>query len=649
MKKTYLFTVLLLVFHGVASAQPTQQFRFLSYMQNLFVTPGEQLVLTTKAGEVAFSNAVHDSWHMSSPRPNSMAGTTLENAIFFNKDTGLVSGFISDSGKYNIIYHTTDAGATWKKTNMKLDGWADAACGLDSGEAWMSIGGKGIVYTADYGFTWTPLGSPDNKQRFTSLFFNIRKEGIAGSVWNALTYTTDNGLHWKKLPTPLDQQQYNKTDATARPEINTVAIYRNHLLIAQEDMVFYSRKDTIQWIAVPDYKYFATDAANSALYLIKNNNQVVLADEQLKPLFTYPVDIAITSSFCRNSSLFIKTEHDIFQYKADHSLVQHQLRTKTTLQEEMITLGYNGTYAYAAAGNVIYTKFPGDNEWKKAFSLPFPVQTADQLRYQDETFICRRSDDSVFYYYVPTRSVKTAFAPDLLNNFGRSGINTIIYSTGSYGCFHSFSDELIYKQQGNKLLLTDLTAKGNTHKPAIKKENTKLDTATVQVFTRQLPGRIQRLAAIDDLNFSEDDYRQCKADIIQFREHLSGKQKKPSPFSFARNNLDLNKLISLVDSVRQISPTTLSQLLCRPSPGWSTTTNWRKVTIIDKEGHTMHIENRYRHPNAYYIPWTITLDNISYRSIDAGITGFIRLTCPSLLKETNKMPVLYELVKGLYK
>ncbi|MGO8056297.1 hypothetical protein, partial [Rhizobium leguminosarum] len=71
--------------------------------------------MTTRIGEVGWAGSIKGEWlRRDVTTDNNMLGTTLDQPNFFNKDTGFVSGFInSKSGKYDIIYHTTNGGVKW--------------------------------------------------------------------------------------------------------------------------------------------------------------------------------------------------------------------------------------------------------------------------------------------------------------------------------------------------------------------------------------------------------------------------------------------------------------------------------------------------------------------------------------------------------
>jgi hypothetical protein len=288
-----LFLIGQLLIAVTALGQITGPLKFYSWGISLGVGRDGSLALATTLGEVGLAGSITGDWRRRDiyDADRIIIGFSIETPCFFNKDTGFVSGSnYSKKQRKGVIFHTTDGAKKWKIVEIGQDGQADDAVYNDNGEAWLGVAGSGIAYSTDYGLTWKKYKIPDAKQRFAHIFFNTNKQGIIGSLWNRIAYTTDNCNSWKYLPTPLDQKKYNKTDKEARPKINRIAIFNNYFLAAQEDMVFYSKRDSINWIWLPEYSDFYTDAINSALFFKTNKDNYVRADENFKPVHTLEVD-----------------------------------------------------------------------------------------------------------------------------------------------------------------------------------------------------------------------------------------------------------------------------------------------------------------------------------------------------------------------
>ncbi|MFT3677762.1 MAG: hypothetical protein QM781_17855 [Chitinophagaceae bacterium] len=153
------------------------------------------------------------------------------------------------------------------------------------------------------------------------------------------------------------------------------------------------------------------------------------------------------------------------------------------------------------------------------------------------------------------------------------------------------------------------------------------------------------------MGFTLQDYAQCREDIRAFQSSLqqSGKKKMETAFSFPRNNLDFDRLLALVDSVKTIEPALLWTLLIKINNGlWSTTTNWKKLELVNDKNEKFTLTSEYFIPNAFYSPWTITLNGITVTSPGIPIIRFIEKTYPAFPGKLDKVPVLHYLVKELY-
>lgn len=643
--KRLIIVLLILVSISCQVASQTIPLHFQSYSQRLYVTPDEQFVICSKSGEVAMADSLNGLWHFSQITPS--FSSIVENASFFNRDTGFVSGFIYNDGNYNIIYHTKNGGKSWSKVDFSTTGWADCAWNLPNGEAWMTIGGEGVVYSKDYGFTWKTLPVYDVKQRYQTIFFNQQHEGIIGSVWNTIAYTNDNCYNWKKIPSPLDQQAYNKTDKGSRPEIDKVCIYKDLLLVSEEGMIFYTKKDTIRWKYLPDYISFSTDAANNALYLINSSNQVVKTDERLQPLLTISIMERLQDIFTRNGRLFLLTSGSIFKLDANGEFKKSPLQMIGTKDVQPVQI-YNtdSDKIYGAKGNMIFIHAKED--WKYAFTLPFPVTGSGNFSINKNTLVYTTAD-SLYYYDLAKHRTTVTTTKDLLNEFLQHQVTSVIFSAGSQGCFHSYTDYLVYTLEDDLFVQSDNSSWGGKHTTTLRADKEELSREKVAQFAKEVCQKYFRQPVIMDMGFSNADYLKCKDDIKKYQQDDNKYNKGTSNFYFARNNLDFDKLIATVDSVKSIDSVTLNNVLLHMNHILSTTTNWISVLLKNEDGKTLEITCNYYEANAFYIPWIIKINGGVEVSTSPVITEFFQYGCPSLLKERDKVPVLHELVKGLYK
>jgi hypothetical protein len=659
MRTPVLSLIIALIFQsGISSAQTPEKalLQFESGAFNLMATKNGQLAIATKMGEVAFADSTNGFWRKTSVHGNvggSFAGTTLDNTCFFNSDTAFVPGFISsETGKYNIIYHTVNGGETWKPIEFGLDGWVDDATFLDNGEAWLSVGGAGIAYSKDYGFTWTSFSIPNKKERFTKIYFNKKRQGIIGSLWNVLAYTGDNCKNWINIPTPLSQDKYRKTNISGRPAIDRVAIFNDYLLVSQENLVFYSRRDTINWIFMPNYIDFYTDAENSALFFKTRKRDFIKCDSSLKPLSLFDNGGGAYSAVCRNGSLYFLGQNIISQITADNQLVETPLYTNKIADMEPVIFAYTNDGIYGSIGNIVYNQKEYKGKWDYAFTLPFSTYSGSLSMKDSATVLFSRLDDSLFYYSIPDAKVEKKHIKEIMESFCGNRIQKIIFSKGSQGCFHSYKDELVYEYINNAFQLTHDRASGSKHSRVLKDNAETIDPEIVEEFVKKLPVIYHKNASIDDLGFTEKDYTTCRKNIQKYIEIFESKGKKDkieTPFNFNENNLDFARLLALVDSIKTLDQKTLNYCLLSWSDLWSTTSQWAMVALVNERDEKLVIKNSYYMANPFYFPWKIELNGSVTNNNAIDINRFIAEVYPNFLDSSDKVKVLQQFVKLLYK
>jgi hypothetical protein len=643
----------------VAQTAEKALLKFESYAFSMGVNNHEQILVGTWMGEVAFPDSIKGFWRKASVTPGDgtiVNSPLIDNVCYFNTDTAFVSGFINNKGKYNIIYQTVNGGKSWKPIDFGMDGWVDDAAYLDNGEAWLSVSGKGIAYTKDYGFTWSALPSANIKERFAKIYYNNKREGIIGSLRNIMAYTPDNCNTWITIPTPLSQDKYKKTNPQGRPEINRVAIYKNYLLVSQEKLVFYSKKDTVNWVFMPGYTDFYTDPENKALFFKTSSGGFIKSDDHFQPVSTFKNIGNAFSAVCRHGSLFVLDYKKVSQINASNKLIEFPLYTNRIADEEPTVFSYTMNGNLGSIGNKIYKQKEYPGKWNYAFTLPFAVDSGSLSMKDSGTVLFSRNDDSLFYYSIADAKVERSTKDEVMKSFCAKGIQTIVFSKGSQGCFHHSSDEMVYELEGESFVLSKKTNPQAGQTIYLKDNADEIDKQAVQEFVMKIPVFYQRLATINDLGFTQKEYDACKRNILAYKTFLESRRNKEKArakeregaFTFPVNNLDFNKLISLVDSVKTVEQTVLTSYLIS-SELWSTTSFWAKIVLINADDEQLEIKNTYYEPTAFYFPWVISVKGTTSTTTSIEINRFLNSVFPRFLDCDNRVNVIQGIVKELYR
>lgn len=635
---------------AISQSEKLLPLNFNSYALHLAVAADGGMALTSRAGETGLYNPLSGNWYKASLNgQKAFSGPTVDQANFFNKDTGFISGFINGKdGKYNLIYHTTDGGHNWKHLNFGQDGWVDDAVNLNNGEAWMSVSGSGIAYSRDYGLHWEKFDFPEKKQRFTKVYFNTAHYGIIGSLWNYLATTDDNCRHWKQLPTPLDQKKYRKTNPDERPAFNNVAIWGDYFLVQQEEMVFFSRRDSISWKWLKQYEEFYTDPGNSALYFRKGNT-ITKAGAALEPLFTHTLNGTAFAYTCRNNKLYWVGSTDIGQLMPDNTVAVVPFTTTDGRMPQPVTIGYNTKGIIGADGNSIYFKKDFEGDWQPDITLPLPFTPEKVMLTANEKFIACNAD-TLYYIDKKGHLLSKITLPVLLASFTTPGITQITFSDGSNGCFHSYRNSIVYEEESGDYYGKEDGSTGSENKSGLKGYPEVIDGMKVSTLLKHLPALFHKdgLASVDELGFTEKDYAQCRSDIKEFEKAVGSGVKKKTAFSMSQNNIDFDRLLALVDSIKALDNKRLNQYLSSLAEMWSTTTFTKSIELKNNEGKILSINSRYYEPNAFYTPWSITIDGFTVSTTHMAVYRFIRDSYPAFFEEKNKVSVLHILLRKMY-
>lgn len=621
---------------------------------NLGVGKDGCVALTTSLGEVGLADPTTGDWRRVDFRkglPDIFRSAALTTPCFFNKDTGFVSGYItSHQGSREVIYRTTDGGNKWQAVKYGQDGGVDAAFNNDDGEAWLSVRGSGITYTADYGLTWKKFKFPEKGEQYNCIFFNTTRQGITGSFENTIAYTSDNCKTWKKLPSPLDQGKYNKTDRTAPPQFTRVAIFKDYFLAVQENLVFYSKRDAVNWVWLPDYTDFFTDADNTALFLKMKDRDYVRVNDNFKPVYSLDVDWANYDAKCKNGSLFVVCREAMVQLTPENTVVSTLYKGKTAFNKEPAPIGYRKNNSEVGVlDNRIFERSRYNEPWKYLFTFPIPLDSNRNVSVRDTSLLYYHGEDSLFYFNFAGNLLKKVSKRAMVNSFGKSGIKQIVFRREATGHEYYVSAKLHYSNLGNEFALA--RALSDTIKMPVNNE--RIDVKEVNGFIDQLPAIFNstHMASIEELGFSENDYEQCRKDILEFQASLSKKDHKETSFIFNRNNLDFKRLLSLVDSIKYMDTSMVAGCLMYHNHYFfdNTMTYAKKIELLNNNNEVLSIVGYDNKPDGFYLRWSITLNGYTIHPVDLNINSFIKKIYPSFLDGPNKVGVLYTFVKMLYR
>lgn len=586
------------------------------WVTELGVSPSEEIWIATKAGDVYSTKHIGDTWGIGpfgSLNELTGIGETFERINFFSEDTLMISGFIQEDGKQNFVYWSGNHGRNWQKIIFGESSWIDAAYINDNGKAWMSGSSQLIYYTSDKGKTWQSFGKvePTGNLRFVTVHFAKDEiTGLFGSTWNVIYKTTDNCKTWQKIPTPLTQKKYKRINNNERPEIHKIRIFGDHYIVNQQGRVFITRSDVIDW------KYL-TEAANfevteqDELYVVNKDLSVSLFDSQFNKIWSsadrldkQPVAIAV-----RNGKLFAYGSDKIYTISPKAFIVSDLLTNQVPIPEPDLKVTLTGE-DYGFSDNDILRFDKDKKQWYRFMTVNFKIANACSL---NGNLII--ADDNLKKYHrvdVTNKQIEKFDLPKTL--YDPDQIVEMHFERGYQGCFASGNSIRSFIKKGDSFVLRQKTST-----PGYL-ANIKSTFTQEEVFN--LAGIIDNSrslnASLTDLNISD-------ADILVYKKMIDGEKKKLKKseipnfdfdnfYAFPGDNIDLEFYKNVADSLSFIPEQDINDVFLRSESVFSTTTVWRRIIFVLKNGEKLIAENFDYKPNYLFTPWVVTYNGLKFKS-----------------------------------
>lgn len=624
----------------------------------LGISKDEKLFIGTASGEMAFADSIKGSWRKSwfSKGVSLMPGTLIVRACYFNADTAFVCGKMETSKRDDIICRTVNGGKSWEPVETGLNGRADDATFLDNGEAWLIVSGDGIVYTKDFGCSWTSLSLPNRWEQYTRIYFNNKREGIIGAEHNAIAWTKDTGNTWITIPTPLNQEKYNSSAITNDPAINRVAIFNNHLLAAQGALVFYSKVDSIDWKYMPGYTDFYTDADNSALFFKTPRDGFVKCDSHLQPVCSFDYLGNPYTAACRNGSLFIGGRKKIWQIDTSNKVRESPTCFSIDMEVAPTLFHRTGNNAYGSIGSKIYRQESSGGEWNYILTLPFATDRGNLTMKDTNTIEFSRYDDSLFYYSISDGKVEGKTHKEMFDSFCASSIKKIIFSQVSFWGDGREAESMVYILKGSQFVLVHKSPELTRYGPYLSDNSVTIDQKLVAAFVKKMPAIYNKKTTVDGLGFTPEQYDSCRRNILAFKAFLESPESERGSmhdcaFTYFGKNINFEKMLALVDSVRTIDPGYLNEffwdaIALYEKERWSN--SWPRVELVNTKNEVLEIKSFYDIPWTFYFPWDIKLNGKYFINTAIEINDFLHSVFPRFLEPCDRVKLIQDLVIDLY-
>lgn len=207
------------------------------------------IIITTQLWSQNGSNTLKENYSNSK-----LSDGHSRNLHLVNDSIGIVYGYLSDTinsrvnAIKNVYFITYDYGENWKMKKFPGSAYIYTVYSLENGHIWMG-GSDNILYHSDnYGDSFAAIGEPlDDQNRILSIYMKDAYNGIIGGLSGDLKMTQNNWKSFMDIETPLEQGKYSILEISSRDRINQVGVYNGYLLIDQNEHIYYSTTDSINW------------------------------------------------------------------------------------------------------------------------------------------------------------------------------------------------------------------------------------------------------------------------------------------------------------------------------------------------------------------------------------------------------------------
>jgi len=624
------------------------------------VTKSGAIWIATKTGITYYTDNIYKNWHIGKLnfRNELVSGKSFERASFFNADTGFISGFIiGDKSAYDIIYHTVNKGKTWNPITFGGSSWIDACFINENGHAWMSGSSQYIYFSKDYGFTWENKGKVVDKGgfRLRSIYFADDNTGLIGTYGNDLYLTMDNCKNWNKIETPLDQKKYARIYSQERPEFKKVLLFHDWIIVNQEGRIFFTKLDEIDWQLLPECKDFSFDKSNDKLWLISNDLKVWLLNNKLAASWKSDdilpeIPIFITAS---NGSLYAWFRQDICKISESEYFLTPILTTDIPIQTPERTV--KSTFiTWGVQDNEIYHSDDIGKNWYRIKRFPFSISNFKVL---DDTLAIISDYNYNFYQFNSnTDQYKPYYISPPLKEFLKSPIEKVIFQKGSQGCFHNYTTTITYELTADSLFSVKNYERSKEQKEFPNSFKNSFSLSEINDILKSINENPYFKVKLGDFNISTKDKDAYLEEISNVEEKYKNRKKEKYDRELEKYTLpyiykDFSFYKTYVDSLQNVNDSIINKILLMPNSGWSTTTNWIALKIINKNNQEILIENSNYEPNAWLLPWTITTEEITFRSTNLDISKFIMKNTPEFISEkynTNDY-LIFQIINAQYR
>ncbi len=602
-------------------------------VKEISVSPDEKIWLVTAIGNTYYTDNIDSNWHYGKPIFEStdefgFDNPNLDRISFFNKDTAIMTGYISVSKKEykkNGYYLTKNAGKTWELLDFGGDTWIYNVFVDKQGSAWMGGSSGEIFFSKDFGQHWEKLNSPYNSSsRMNSIFMLNSTTGISGALHNNIYTTSDNWKSNKKIKTPYDQKKYSPPTGYSDDRIEKILIWNNFIVVNQNGHIYYTESNNIDWQPFPiKVCDFELDNDSKTLFAISDSLKIVsftsptefhlLTDKRLS---SYPIDIKVI-----NGSLFVVSSgYEVYTVNKNGLTRSIPYTTDKKIEEPQIVK--QGTkLVWGTNGNQIYLADDNERDWYRENALDFYIRDFRLLN--DSVAILWDGKKNNYLYSLGDHTPKEYFPETPLKTFLASPIKTFIINSGSQGCFHGYNDEVRYERVNDSVFITTTASANGFREKKSSNFKNKISSSVLTTIITDISTNPSAIPTFKDFHITVSD----KKNYLKLVDNQL--KNKESDYFDRKKKINKDFYYSVPAMLDSLDNSIIQSVLNQTEGGWSTTSNWFTVQIINQNNDTLNIERSYYMKTLpWNLPWKFEYNGQHFNCCNIDFSRFINACIP---------------------
>lgn len=595
------------------------------------VSPSGKMVSLRYNGVVYTSPGMNALWNQASRLTSEEFDNNNYNTIdFLSDDVIIIAGLIfGTNASHDFILRSADAGKTWNRVTFGRQSQIDETWFDAKGRGWMSGSSEIIYYTENFGEKWVELKLPKKDCRVSGLHFLADgKTGIVGSLEGRLFRTVDNCDNWTEIPTPRSQKKYTDNYDYDRAELSRVRIIgkNDSYIIRQEGRTFFSKAKTIDWERLRGVQNFeVTEQGN--VYLIYQDGTVELRDSAMHLQWTAPQKIAFTPHqvAVRDNSLYVFDTENVLCITPKNTVQSPMLTNDRPIPDPDRIVTFNGSRV-GITGSDVYLYDAAQQKWYRHSKAPFPA--ANALVKGDKLLLLNHKTNSYYSYNIADNTytdekIKPHF------NIADHPAKTLIFETGSRGCYHFSKDSLVYNiDKGNFIA---------QYRDSLRKD---LRALPRTISAQDVEGLIALINDSQEHGPSVSDYNFTASDIADFVNFIAEKKKESRQRRLPSNDpfhipakADLDSYIAAAKNILATTDATIETMLSQFPQRWSTSVTWVKATVVFDDDSAVTLFDDTLGPKYMRAPYLLLSDGLVTRCMSVRVAEKLNQLTNSLFCE----------------